>query len=165
MVRQSKDLTGNRFGRLRVLERGTKSEQGHYLWTCSCDCGSSVQVWGTNLTSGKTKSCGCLVSATNTKHGESGTLMYHRWANMKSRCHNPNNRDYKDYGARGITVCDEWMEDYLQFKKDMGKIPSIYHTVERKDNDIGYTPNNCKWATRLEQSKNRGKRNGRSTKE
>lgn len=161
MSKQSKNIAGMKFGKLSVMERGAKNSQGHYLWTCVCDCGKQVGVWGTNLVAGKSRSCGCLVSETNRKHGESGTLMYHRWANIKARCHNPNNRDYKHYGARGVTMCDMWLDDYLQFKKDMGQIPSIYHTVERKDNDIGYTPTNCKWATRLEQSKNRRKRDDR----
>ena len=84
-----------------------------------------------------------------------GTPEYAIWCKIKSRCHNTNNRAYKDYGARGITLCDKWKHDFLAFYADVGPRPSVAHSIDREDNDKGYTPENCRWATKVEQARNK----------
>ena len=111
------DLTGQRFGRLVVKERAKNDKTHHTRWVCVCDCGNYVTVSQANLSSGNTQSCGCFRkensqrngSKSNLHHGQHGTRIYRIWANMLSRCRNPKVRSYKDYGDRGIKVCDEWL--------------------------------------------------------
>jgi len=153
------DLTGKRFGRWLVLERATDVPIGQTWWLCLCDCGTKRNVIGGSLKNGKSCSCGCLmrerVSIANKKHGYYETSIYGTWCNMRGRCNNPTDKAFPNYGGRGITVCDRWNK-FKNFYADMGERPEGL-TLERKDNNKGYSPGNCCWTTRA--SQNRNKRN------
>lgn len=130
------------------------------MWECRCDCGSNKILSTSNITTGNTKSCGCLkkelLLRKNTTHGMSNTKLYSVWGSMKDRCFNENVSQFSDYGARGITVCDEWKNDFRAFYD--WAIESGYKdglTIERKDVNKDYCPENCCWIPRKEQSKNR----------
>lgn len=156
-----KDISGQKFGRLRAIKIAYIKHRSAY-WECICDCGNTVIVYGTSLRRGLTQSCKCLQNELtikrNTKHGYAPRnkphTMYTIYNNMKQRCYNPNSRAYRRYGERGIIICDEWLNDFTQFLKDMGPRPSIKHSIERINNDSNYEPKNCKWATPDEQGKN-----------
>lgn len=162
------DLTGQRFGRLTVLERAKNDKLGRARWLCRCDCGKEKIVSGTNLRSGQTRSCGCLskemsvknglksrIGERSLKHGDFGSKLYGVWAGMKRRCQNPNTTYYKDYGGRGIKVCNEW-QNYEAFKE--WALESGYKeglTIERIDVNGNYCPNNCKWIPLSAQNANK----------
>jgi hypothetical protein len=158
-MREALDLTGRRFGRLTVIHRVYSSYAARPTWFCQCDCGNSKIVRGANLKTGSVASCGCLVKeriiSMNTTHGLSHVPEYNVWTGMIKRCHVPSNKDYPRYGGRGITVCDRWKESFEDFYLDMGPRPSAEHSIEREDNSKGYGPGNCKWATPVEQTRNR----------
>lgn len=156
------DLIGQRFGRLLVVEKGGqyRSPCGSSTarrWLCQCDCGGRAEVISASLRNGSTLSCGCLQKEralrSNTTHGMSGTNIYMIWAAMRSRCLSSADSDYEYYGARGITVCERWSA-FDNFFVDMGMPPEGY-TLERLNNDLGYSLSNCKWATRAEQTINK----------
>ena len=133
-----------------------------------CDCGAEKVISIYSVASGHTKSCGCIskeVASVRFKtHGQSRSSLYSRWVMMKDRCYNPKNIGYKNYGGRGITVCDRWKVSFENFKKDMGNIPTEQHSLDRKDNSKGYTPENCKWSDKVEQTQNRRvRKNGKSS--
>jgi hypothetical protein len=137
-----------------------KSKTKHY-WTCKCECGAVRDVYAYSLLKGASTSCGCLLSewtaAKNFRHGaaHSGpkrSRTYNIWANMKARCQNPNNHKFPDYGARGITVCDRW-QSFVAFHADMGDAPKGW-SIDRINNDQGYTPENCRWAANKTQANN-----------
>lgn len=158
-----KDLTGHRFGRLAVLARDPNSRNGHIYWRCLCDCGNETAVRSGNLISGRTTSCGChqreTIREIMTTHNMSNNSLYSVWRSMKSRCNSPNNAGYKNYGGRGIFICDEWddFENFRDWALNNGYKEGL--SIDRIDNDDGYYPGNCRWADAITQQNN--KRNNR----
>jgi hypothetical protein len=145
-----------RFGRLTALRPATWRHR-RLLWECRCDCGKTLVVDGNNLRRGHTRSCGCFsresLRRRMTTHGKRRTAEYSVWRDMWTRCTNPNGKFYQHYGGRGIRVCNRWKR-FENFLSDMGLRPDGL-TLERKNTNGNYTPSNCKWATRLEQNRNR----------
>lgn len=147
------ELTGQRFGMLVALQRSGKSSSGDNLWLCQCDCGKQCSPAASSLSRGATKSCGC--NRTPKKlNSRSRQVEYKAWKRMKQRCYNPNCDNYQYYGGRGIRVCPRWLNDYDVFLSDMGPCPEG-HEIERRENKGDYCPENCYWATRTQQVRNR----------
>lgn len=157
------DLTGKRFTRLLVLEAAGKNKNGKSVWKCLCDCGNIKITSVSSLNNGDTRSCGCWnrekLAAANVKHGaaRTGALTpeFRSWMGMRARCYNPKSIGYKNYGGRGIAVCEAWRNDFRTFLADVGPKPSPRHSLDRIDNDGNYEPGNCKWSTPKEQVHNR----------
>ncbi|BBD65566.1 hypothetical protein NIES4072_07590 [Nostoc commune NIES-4072] len=162
MGRPVKDLVGKRFTKLVVTSLSHKNQDNNYFWNCVCDCGNTVTVRSSSLTTCLTKSCGCIGiskrfqqgQALRLTHGLYKTSTYNSWAQMKSRCSNPNTPDYENYGGRGITIQPEW-NDFNNFLADMGERPSDKDSLDRIDPQGNYTSTNCRWATQDEQASNR----------
>jgi len=156
------DKTGMRFGKLVVVELHCSKMVGHQkrvLWRCLCDCGRESIVHASSLSSGYTNSCGCIrvgIGKTiNLKHGEAlKTKEYKAWAGAKSRCFDHGNHKYKNYGMRGITMCNSWLS-YENFLRDMGRAPTKQHSLDRIDVNGNYEPGNCRWATSTIQANNK----------
>ncbi len=151
------DLTGQKFGRLTAIEEVKSPEKNYTRWLCKCECGNEKVIARASLRSGETESCGCLqkeeVSKRRKTHGLSRTKEYYSWKSMLNRCYNMKDVGYKNYGGRGITVCEEWRESFETFLKDMGKSPEG-SSIDRINNDGNYCPENCKWSTKQEQNSN-----------
>lgn len=155
-----KDLAGKKYGRLFVVKHLGSDDQNQALWLCKCDCGNEHIVTGHNLIRGRTKSCGCLKNELSSKrlktHGKSKTRLYDIWIAMKQRCYNTNHSHYKNYGERGILICDEWKNSFEVFAKwafENGYNNNL--TIDRININGNYEPSNCRWISNFEQQQNR----------
>ena len=154
------DLTGKTFGDLTVTGSRVKDKYRRRLWVCRCRCGAETSALTYDLVNGRVKSCGCLKRRTMAEkmrtHGGYGTRLYTIWKSMKERCLNPNYRDSPHYGGRGITICNEWANDFSTFR-DWAMASGYVHplTIERVDVNGNYEPSNCTWITISEQQKNK----------
>lgn len=156
------NLIGRQFGRLIVIERGANIGP-HVAYKCQCECGNITTIRSHSLLRDDTKSCGCIRSEKmkhgKTIHGFYNTPTYHSYRAMIARCTDIKHKQYKDYGGRGIIICESWLQSFQNFLTDMGKRPEGT-TLDRKDNDDNYYKENCKWATRIEQNNNKRKKHG-----
>jgi hypothetical protein len=160
------DLSGQRFGKLTVRRLAYRDKGHRAYFKCVCDCGKEVEVRSDHLRSGKILACGCLIGrhhnggGRTVTHGNTSfhrrTVEYKAWDNMRSRCCNTKRHNYKNYGGRGIKVCDRWLNSFENFLADIGRKPGPEYSVDRINNDGNYEPGNCRWATPSEQRCNQG---------
>jgi len=156
------NLTGFKNNNLTALEIVGKTKQGRMLWKCLCDCGKETIVSSSCIKRGTIKSCGCIINKNKITHNMSKTRFYNTYSHIIQRCNNINNKDYKNYGERGIKVCDRWLESFENFRDDMYE-KYLEHckdfgekdtSIDRIDVDGNYELNNCRWATTEEQNYN-----------
>lgn len=163
-----KQLKNCRFGSLVAISPTKERNRGNVIWICKCDCGNEFKTTSVSLTSGRTISCGCVrrkKASENAKsgnnrrtHGMRGTKIYYVWCQMKQRCFNPKHKYYENWGGRGITVCDEWKNDFQAFYDYVSQLPHFReedYSLDRINNDGNYEPGNVRWATHYEQVHNR----------
>ena len=155
-----KDITGLKFGKLTAIKRIGNDKYNTSVWFCKCECGKTVNVKLNNLKSGNTQSCGCIhqekISKLFETHGLTNTRLYHILSNMKGRCYNKNVKDYKNYGGKKIIICDEWLNDFMNFynwSMENGYKEEL--SIDRKDVTGNYEPSNCRWADMVTQENNR----------
>ena len=158
------DLTGRIFGKLKVIGFAGKYKRYHSQWFCRCECQNIIKAYVNNLNRGHTNSCGCFLIEKVTTHGHARdggcSSTYNIWKSMNQRCQNPKHPEFHNYGGRGIRVCDRWEESFENFLTDMGVRPGKEYSIDRyPDQNGGYCPENCRWATMKEQQNN--KRNNR----
>lgn len=160
------DIAGQTFGLLTAVKRVGSDKAGKAVWLFNCDCGNVKEVLAISVRRGLTFSCGCAhkraaienaakASQLNYKHGGTGTPEYKAWVAMRARCGDESHVSYKDYGGRGIRVCDEWVDDYPAFLAHIGKRPKGDYSLDRIDNEKGYSPGNVRWADKKTQANNR----------
>lgn len=160
MPQQAVDMTGQRVGRLLIVSRAENTKQNKAQWLCRCDCGNEVIVSRRSLKDASTTSCGCYqreaAAAKHRTHGMKKTRLYRIWSGMKDRCFNSRGKYFDRYGKVGRTMCDEWANSFEAFYEwAMSNGYSDELTIDRINNDDGYSPNNCRWATWEQQENNR----------
>ena len=155
------DMTGHKVNRLTVLSREPNAKDGSAMWLCRCDCGNLFVANGKNIRNNHTQSCGCLQrersSESSVTHGKTRTRLHNVWKTMRQRCTNPNRRNFKNYGGRGICVCEEW-DSYEAFYDHVSQLPHFGepgYSIDRINNDGNYEPGNVRWATASEQQRNK----------
>ncbi len=152
------DVKGQRFGRLIVIEKAEKTDVGkNAFWLCKCDCGNEKIIGSRNLRSGDSQSCGCLHRDVHTTHKLSKHPLFAVWHAMKARCYNPTNKDYNNYGARNITICNEWLDvcNFIKWAENNGYKYGTGFSIDRINCNGNYEPSNCKFSTNLEQANNK----------
>ena len=152
------DLTGQKYN-LLTAKKFSCIKNGATYWFFTCECGKTKEIRSSNVKNGTTKGCGCLINPTGEKsrlykHGHSRSPEYDAWHNIKERCYNKDNIAFANYGGRGITMCDRWLECLNSFINDVGKRPSPKHSIDRIDTNGNYEPSNIRWTTREVQARN-----------
>lgn len=171
-MRTTLNLKGQKFGKLTCIEFFGLSKNQHTVWHCICECGNKINVVGSSLKKGLTKSCGCFrverASKLNLTHGLSGTYWHWLWIRIRQKCTDPAHHEYKYYGGRGILLYKEWERDFETFYqyliKTLGKRPSKKHSLDRIDTNKNYEPGNLRWATYSTQRINQRPRSSRKSK-
>ena len=154
------DIAGQKYNRLTVLKQAGRDKRGYVIWLCKCDCGNETNASANSLRQNNTQSCGCWkreelsTQPHAQRHGRTFTPEYRAWNGLRERCRNPNNKDFANYGGRGIRVCERW-QVFEAFLTDMGERPPGMVAIDRINNDGDYEPGNCRWATASQQNKNR----------
>ena len=157
-IKKPVNITDQRFGRLQAVKLAFRDKHNREFWLFKCDCGQEKAIEKSSVKTGHTKSCGCWQLENNKvvgiTHNKSKTREYKIWLGIKKRCLDSNHSTYKNYGKRGIKICDRWLDSFENFLEDMGNCPSDIHSIDRVNNDGNYESLNCRWATRKEQNNN-----------